>query len=51
MHDAYYARAIGRIRDFYVTLDRSAHQYWLLTPGDDLHGLMRHTSGRLGRGR
>ena len=41
VHDAYYARGIGRIRAFYFTLDPSAHQYWLLTPGDDLHALMR----------
>ena len=41
VHDAYYARGIGRIRAFYFTLDPSAHQYWLLTPGDDPHALMR----------
>ena len=41
VQDAYYARGIGRIRAFYFTLDPSAHQYWLLTPGDDLHALMR----------
>jgi hypothetical protein len=43
VHDAYYARGIGRVRAFYFTLDPSAHQYWLLTPGDDLHALMRQT--------
>ncbi len=41
VHDAHYARGIGRIRAFYFTLDPSAHQYWLLTPGDDLHALVR----------
>ena len=39
--DAYYARGIGRIRAFYFTFDPSAHHYWLLTPGDDPHALMR----------
>lgn len=41
VHDAYYARGIGRIRAFYFTLDPSANQYWLLPPGDDPHALMR----------
>ena len=49
VHDAYYARGIGRIRAFYFTLDPSAHQYWLLTPGDDLHALMRQAGQRHSR--
>jgi len=41
VHDAYYARAIGRIRAFYLTIEPSAHQYWLVPAGDDAHALMR----------
>lgn len=41
VHDAYYARAIGRIRAFYFTIEPGARQYWLLTPGDDPHAVMR----------
>jgi hypothetical protein len=41
VHDAYYARAIGRIRAFYLTIEPSAQQYWLLPAGDDAHAVMR----------
>ena len=41
VHDAFYARGIGRIRAFYFTVDPSAHQYWLMAPGDDPHAVMR----------
>ena len=41
VHDAYYARAIGRIRAFYLTIDPAAHQYWLQPAGDDAHAVMR----------
>ena len=41
VHDAYYARAIGRIRAFYLTIEPSAQQYWLVPAGDDAHALMR----------
>ena len=41
VHDSYYARAIGRIRAFYLTIEPSARQYWLQPAGDDPHALMR----------
>jgi len=41
VHDAYYARAIGRIRAFYWTIEPSATQYWMQPAGDDPHALMR----------
>lgn len=41
VHDAYYARAIGRIRAFYLTIEPAAHQYWLQPAGDDAHAVMR----------
>lgn len=41
VHDAYYARAIGRIRAFYFTIEPGARQYWLLSSGDDPHAVMR----------
>jgi hypothetical protein len=41
VHDAYYARAIGRIRAFYLTIEPSAQPYWLVPAGDDAHALMR----------
>lgn len=34
VQDAYYARAIGRIRSFYLTIDPAAHQYWMQPAGD-----------------
>ena len=48
VHDAYYARAIGRIRSFYLTIEPAARQYWLIGAGDDAHAVMwqagqRHT--------
>jgi hypothetical protein len=43
VHDAYYARAIGRIRSFYFDIaGGDARRYWLLTTGDDQHAVMRH---------
>jgi hypothetical protein len=41
VHDAYYARAIGRIRAFYLTIEPAAAQYWLQPAGDDAHTVMR----------
>ena len=41
VHDAYYARAIGRIRAFYLTIEPAAAQYWLQPAGDDAHAVMR----------
>ena len=41
VHDAYYARAIGRIRAFYLTIEPSAQRYWLVSAGDDAHAVMR----------
>lgn len=41
VHDAYYARAIGRIRSFYLTIDPTGRQYWMQPAGDDPHALMR----------
>ena len=50
MQDAYYARAIGRIRSFYLTVaGPEARQYWLLAAGDDQHAVMRHAGQRLTR--
>ena len=43
VHDAYYARGIGRIRAFYFTIDPASNHYWLVTPGDDPHALMRQS--------
>jgi hypothetical protein len=43
VHDAYYARAIGRIRAFYLTIEPSAQQYWLVPAGDDGHAVMRQS--------
>jgi hypothetical protein len=46
--DAYYARAIGRIRAFYLTIEPDAQDYFALPAGDDPHAVMlqagqRHT--------
>lgn len=41
VQDAYYARAIGRIRAFYLTLDPAGPQYWMQPAGDDPHAVMR----------
>lgn len=41
VHDAYYARAIGRIRAFYLTIEPAAARYWLQPAGDDAHAVMR----------
>jgi peptidoglycan/LPS O-acetylase OafA/YrhL len=47
VHDAYYARAIGRIRSFYFDIaGGDARRYWLLTAGDDQHAVMRHAGQR-----
>ena len=46
MHDAYYARAIGRIRSFYLTVEPEARQYLLIAAGDDAHAVMRQTGQR-----
>jgi hypothetical protein len=43
VHDAYYARAIGRIRAFYFTLEPKARHYWLLPAGDNRHAVMQQT--------
>lgn len=41
VQDAYYARAIGRIRAFYLTFDPAGVQYWMQPAGDDAHAVMR----------
>jgi uncharacterized membrane protein YeaQ/YmgE (transglycosylase-associated protein family) len=41
VHDAYYARAIGRIRSFYLTIEPAARHYWFQPAGDDAHAVMR----------
>ncbi|HSF97564.1 MAG TPA: hypothetical protein VLA55_02625 [Ornithinibacter sp.] len=41
VQDAHYARAIGRIRAFYLTLDPAGRQYWMQPAGDDPHTIMR----------
>lgn len=41
VQDAHYARAIGRIRAFYLTLDPVGRQYWMQPAGDDPHAIMR----------
>ena len=46
VHDATYARAIGRIRAFYLTLGPEAQQYLLLPVGDGEHTVM-NPAGRL----
>jgi len=47
VHDAYYARAIGRIRSFYFDVaGDDARRYWLLSAGDDQHAVMRHAGQR-----
>jgi hypothetical protein len=47
VHDAYYARAIGRIRSFYFDVaGPGARQYWLLGAGDDQHAVMRRHAGQ-----
>lgn len=46
VHDAYYARAIGRIRSFYLTIEPEARQYWLISAGDDAHAVMRQAGQR-----
>jgi hypothetical protein len=46
VHDAIYARAIGRIRTFYVGIEPSARDYWLLPAGDDSHAVMRPAGQR-----
>jgi hypothetical protein len=43
VHDAYYARGIGRIRAFYLTIEPAAQQYWLQPAGDDAHAVMRQS--------
>ena len=49
VHDAYYARAIGRIRSFYLSADPSARRYIMLSAGDDPHAIMRQTGDRHSR--
>jgi hypothetical protein len=49
VHDAYFARAIGRIRAFYLTLDPRVRQYSMVTAGDDPHAVMRQTGQRHSR--
>jgi hypothetical protein len=46
VHDALYARAIGRIRTFYVGIEPSARDHWLLPAGDDSHAVMRPAGQR-----
>lgn len=46
VHDALYARAIGRIRTFYLAIEPSARDYWLLPAGDDIHAVMRPAGQR-----
>ena len=50
VHDAYYARAVGRIRSFYFDVaGPDARRYWLLSAGDDQQAVMRHAGQRLTR--
>jgi hypothetical protein len=50
VHDAYYARAIGRIRRLYFDVaGNDARRYWLVSAGDDKQALMRHAGQRLTR--
>jgi hypothetical protein len=49
VQDAYYARAIGRIRSFYFGIEPTARQYWLVSAGDDPHAVMRHAGQRISR--
>jgi purine-cytosine permease-like protein len=49
VHDAYYARAIGRIRSFYLTIEPTAREYWLQPAGDDPHAVMRQAGQRHSR--
>jgi hypothetical protein len=46
VQDAFYARAIGRIRAFYLTIEPSAQHYWALPAGDDPHAVMRQAGQR-----
>ncbi|MDZ5623649.1 hypothetical protein [Nocardioides bizhenqiangii] len=41
VQDGLYARAIGRIRAFYFTIEPTAVSYWMLPAGDDPHAVMR----------
>ena len=45
VQDAFYARAIGRIRSFCLTIDPAAHKYWMLSAGDDPQ-LVTHHAGQ-----
>ena len=50
VHDAYYSRAIGRIRSFYFDVaGNDARRYWLVSAGDDKHAVRRHAGQRLTR--
>lgn len=62
VQDAYYARATGRIRAFYLTFDPAGLQYWMQPAGDNAHAVTRPSvrstpagttspTPRLGRGR
>jgi hypothetical protein len=46
VQDAFYARAIGRIRAYYLTIEPSARHYWALPAGDDPHAVMRQAGQR-----
>lgn len=43
VEDAFYARAINRIRNYYTQLDPSRAAYFLLAGNDDLAGVMANT--------
>ena len=49
VHDAYFARGIGRIRAFYLSIDPGAHEYWLQPAGDGPHAVMAQTGDRHSR--
>ena len=49
VHDAYFARAIGRIRSFYLSVAPGAHQYWLQPAGDGPHAVMAQTGDKHSR--
>jgi hypothetical protein len=50
VHDAYYARGIGRIRSFYFEIaGDDARRYWLLPAGDDKHAVVGHAGQHLSR--
>lgn len=46
VQDAFYARAIGRIRAFYLTIEPSAQHYFAVPAGDHPHAVMLQSGQR-----